>query len=327
MLRRRDVLCQAVGCLALASVGRAYAEEGFPSRQITLVVPFAAGGPTDSVARFAASAISESLGKSVIVENRPGGSTLIASRAVARAEPDGYTLMAFDISCVVAPHLFNFDIDVLNDFKAVGQSVKSQLLLIVSPTLSTPTIADFIKLAKQKPEAITIGHPGIGATPHVAAITFMKAAGINPLLVSYRGQANATNDLLGGQISALFTAVPLGVGLAKSGKAQVLGVTGAKRISALPDVPTFDEAGIRMTGFEGGSWYGIVAPAKTPDDVIAKLNAALNKLGEDKEVRAKLDALGLEPSPGTPQAFQSLIQNQYRYWGEMLRSAGVASEK
>jgi tripartite-type tricarboxylate transporter receptor subunit TctC len=310
----------------MAGGGGANAEDEatrFPSRQITLIVPFAAGGPTDSVARFVASRLTESLGKPVIVENRPGGSTSIASNAVARAAPNGYTLMAVDISFVVAPHLSNLGVDVLRDFKSVGQSAKSQLLLIVSPALSTHTVADFIKLVQAKPEAVTIGHPGIGTTPHVAAITFMNAARINPLLVSYRGQAAAINDLLGGQISALFAAVPLGAGLAKNGKVQVLGLTGAKRISALPDVPTFDESGIRMTGFEGGSWYGIVAPAKTPDDVVAKLNTALNKIADDKEVKEKLVALGLEPSISTPQEFQALIQDQYTYWGKMLRPAGV----
>lgn len=326
MIKRRDFLLQAAGGLAavsMAGTGGAYAEEAFPSRQITIIVPFGAGGPTDAVARFVAAKLSDNLGKPVIVENRPGGSTSIASTAVARAAPDGYTLMAVDISFAVAPHLSNVGVDTLKDFRSVGQSVKSQLLLIVSPNLSTPTVADFIKLAKAKPESISIGHPGVGTTPHVAAVTFMKAAGINPLLVSYRGQAAATNDLLGGQISAIFTAVPLGAGLAKSGKAQALGVTGVKRLGALPDVPTFGERGIKMTGFDGGSWYGLVAPAKTPDAVIAKLNAALNKFAVDKEARDKLEALGLEPNVGTPEAFQTLIGDQYKYWGDMLRPAAA----
>jgi putative tricarboxylic transport membrane protein len=310
---------------------KAQAENGpeqFPTRQILVIVPFAAGGPTDIVARFVASKLADYLGKPVIVENRPGGSTSIAATAVARAIPDGYALLAVDISVVVAPHLSsNFESSILRDFRSVGETVRSQLLLIVSPALSTPNIADFIKLAKAKPGNIAIGHPGIGTTPHVAAITFMKAANVNPLLVSYRGQAAATADLLSGQISALFTAVPLGTSLAKSGKVLVLGVTGKSRISALPDVPTFEESGIRMTGFENGSWYGIVAPAKTPDDVVAKLNTALNKIAADKEAKEKLIALGLEPSLSTPQEFQALLQDQYYNWGKILSSAGLTEKK
>jgi len=333
IINRRDVLCQVAGSVSaslIAGTCRARAEdEGkrFPSRQITFIVPFAAGGPTDIVARFVAARLAESLGSPVIVENRPGGSTSIASAAVARALPDGHTLMAVDISVVVAPHLSNFGIDILKSFRAVGQSAKSQLLLMVSPALSTPTVADFIELAKAKVEGITIGHPGIGTTPHVAAITFMKATQINPLLVSYRGQAAANNDLLSGQISALFAAVPLAVGLAQSGKVQVLGVTGTKRIGALPGVPTFGESGIRMTGFEDGSWYGVVAPAKTPDGIVTKLNMALNRIAEDNEAKEKLIALGLEPTVSTPQEFQGLIEDQYTYWGKLLGPADTIAKE
>jgi len=333
MIRRRDILHRAVGGLSaalLACASDAYAEEDaaqFPSRHITVIVPFAAGGPTDSIARVVAAGLGEALGKQVIVENLPGASTSIAAKTVARAVPDGYTLMAVDISFAVTPHIFsNLGVDPLKDFKAVGHSAKSQFLLIVSPALSTPTIADFIKLANTKREAVTIGHTGIGTTPYVAAITFMNASGINPLLVSYRGAAEATNDLLGGQISALFSAVVMATGLAKDGKVQVLGVTGAKRISTLPDVPTFEESGIRMTGFEGGSWYGIVAPAKTPDDIVAKLNAALYKVAENKEIKERLAALGVEPSVGTPQEFQGFIETQYTNWGKVLRAAGVMAK-
>jgi tripartite-type tricarboxylate transporter receptor subunit TctC len=329
-IKRRDILRQAIGGLSaalIACASNAYAGEDaarFPSRRITLVVPFGAGGPTDSVARLVASGLSEILGTPVIVDNRPGASTSIGATAVARAIPDGYTLMAVDISFVVTPHVFpNLGVDPLKDFKPVGQSAKSQFLMVVSPALHTPTVADFVKLAKTKPEAITIGHAGIGTTPYVAAETFINATGINPVLVSYRGMAAATNDLLAGQISALFSAVTMGAGLAKEGKVKVLGVTGAKRISELPDVPTFEESGIRMTGLEGGSWYGIVAPAKTPDDIVAKLNAALNKVAEDKEIKRRLAALGVDLSVGTPQEFDALIEAQYTYWGKTLRASGV----
>jgi putative tricarboxylic transport membrane protein len=330
MISRRDALRQAVGGISAALIVRApdaHAGEDdaqFPSRFVTLVVPWGAGGPPDTIARIIASGLSKSIGQPVIISNRPGASSAIASRDVAGATPDGYTLMQVDITFAVAPHMFpNMRVDPLKDFQPVGQTAKSEFVLMVSPALSTPTIADFVKLAKAKQKGIMIGHSGIGTTPYLAAITFMKAAGIDPLLVSYRTIARATNDVISGQISAVFSAASMAAGLAKSGKVQVLGVTGAERIGALPEVPTFKEKGIRMTGFEAGSWYGIVAPAKTPDEIIAKLNAALNKLGEDNEIKGRLASLGAELRLSSPQGFKALIASQYQYWGETLRSANV----
>jgi tripartite-type tricarboxylate transporter receptor subunit TctC len=330
MIARRKILGLAIAA-GLVQLPGAQAQDDaaqFPSRQVTLVVPFAAGGPTDSIGRLVASKLSEVLGKPVIVENRPGGSTSIASRAVAQASPDGHTLMAVDISHMVSPHIVaSYGVDMLRDFRPIGESGRSQLVLIVSPALGVSSVADLVKLARSKPEAVTIGHPGVGTTPHVAAITFMSATGLNSLLVSYRGQAAATTDLLGGQLSALFTAVPLAAGLAKDGKVHALGVTGPRRLSQLPDVPTFEETGIRIPGFEKGSWYGLVAPAKTPDGIVAKLAAALGKVAEDPELRKRLAALGVEPSVGTPQEFQALMESQFAFWGKTLQAAGVKQDQ
>lgn len=333
MIRRRDILRQAVGGLSATLIARtnAYAvtdPERFPSRYITLLVPWGPGGPPDSIARVVAFGLSETLGKPVIVDNRPGASTSIAATAVARAVPDGYTLMQVDMSFAVTPHIFsNIRVDPLKDFKPVGLSAKSEFVLIASPALSTPTIADFIKLAKTQQQAITIGHSGIGSTPHLAAITFIKATGINPLLVPYRTIAQATEDVLTGQISALFSAEAMAIGLANSGKIKVLGVTGDKHAAELPDVPTFKEAGIEMAGFENGSWYGIVAPANTPDDIISKLNAALTTIAKTAELKQKLAASGAELRVDTPQEFSDLIAAQYAYWKNTLRAAGVTPQE
>jgi tripartite-type tricarboxylate transporter receptor subunit TctC len=328
-MRRRDVLWGAAGGISAALIAsdRGYAApeiSQFPSRFITLVVPWGPGGPPDVIARIIASRLSEVLGQPIIVDNRPGASSSIAALDVARAVPDGYTLLHVDISLVVAPHLFsNMRVDPLVDFRPVGQSARSQFVLIVSPNLSTPTVGDFVKLAKTKSEAVTIGHSGIGTTPHLAAITFTKATGINPLLVSYRTIAQAADDVMAGQISAIFSAAAQGIGLAKGGKVQVLGVTGTARLDELPNVPTFGESGITMTGFENGSWYGIVAPAKTPNETVDKINRALRSVGEDKKVQGILAAAGAQLSLGTPEEFRTLIASQYTYWGDMLQTAGV----
>jgi tripartite-type tricarboxylate transporter receptor subunit TctC len=322
----------AAGLIAVtlvAGVGAAHAQHAasFPSRNITLIVPFAAGGPPDAVARVVAAEMGKTLGKPVIVENRPGASTSLAATTVARAPPDGHTLMAVDISFAVTPHIAsNLGVDPLKDFKVVGQSAKSVFALIVSQSLSTPTVADFVRLAKDKPDTVKIGHTGVGTTPHLAAVTFMQATGTDPMLVPYRALADATTNVAGGHISAVFSAASTAISLAKEGRVQVLGVTGNKRASILPDVPTFAENGIRMTGFEDGSWYGIVAPAGTPDDIVAKLNDALNQAADDKGAREKLAAAGLELAGSTPQAFRDFIAAQHAYWGATLRAAGVKPE-
>jgi tripartite-type tricarboxylate transporter receptor subunit TctC len=324
----RSVLAAILGC-SVAWVSNAAAEDAaqFPSRNITLIVPFGAGGPPDSIARVVAAGLSENLGKPVIVENRPGASTGIAANAVARAAPDGHTLMAVDISFAVTPHIAsNLGVDPFKDFKPVGLSAKSVFTLLASPALHAPTLADFLKLAKAKGEDIEIGHTGVGTTPHLAAVTFIKAAGIAPLLVPYRTVSEATNNVIAGHISAVFSAASTAIGLAGQNKVNILGVTGTKRLGALPDTPTFQENGIKMVGFEGGSWYGIVAPAGTPDPIVAKLNAALAKTVRNENMKQKLMAAGIELSSSTPEEFGTFIHTQYTYWGETLRAAGIKPE-
>jgi tripartite-type tricarboxylate transporter receptor subunit TctC len=315
-----------MGCLASEARAQEPAAQ-FPSRDITLIVPFGAGGPPDSVARVVAAGLSKSLGKPVIVENRVGASTAIAARAVARAEPDGYTLMAVDISYAVTPHIVaNLGVDPFKDFRPVGLSAKSVFTLLASPSLGTPTMAEFLKLAKERGQDIKVGHTGIGTTPHLAAMTFIRATGINPLLVPYRTIGDATNNVVAGHISATFSAASTAIGLGNERKADVLGVTGSQRLKALPSTPTFAEAGVTMTGFEGGSWYGLVAPAGTPDAVVAKLNAALRETVRDEATRERLAALGLELNGSSPEEFGAFVKAQYAYWGETLRAAGIEPE-
>jgi tripartite-type tricarboxylate transporter receptor subunit TctC len=328
-MKRRDFL-RVTACglsAAFAGVTDRYAAaetEQFPSHYITLVVPFGAGGPPDVIARIVAAKLGDVLGKPVVVDNRVGASSSLAATDVARSPADGYTLLLADMSFVVAPHIFaNMRVNPLTDFAPVGQSAKSQFALMVSPNLDTPTLADFIKLAKAKGDGITIGHAGIGTTPHLAAITFTKATGISPLLIAYRAITQAADDLLAGQISGYFSAAAQGIGLAKSGKVRVLGITGDTRLKELPDVPTFRESGITMTGFENGSWYGIVAPAKTPEDVIAKLSAALNSLADAQETKDALVKIGAQLNVGTPEEFATFIKTQYAFWGDTLQAAGV----
>ena len=220
-IAKRLLLLGMMSCAVTWSVG-ALAQDAvaqFPTRNITLIVPFGAGGPPDSIARVVAAGLSQNLGKPVIVENRPGASTALAANAVARAPADGYTLMAVDISFAVTPHIAsNLGVDPFKDFKPVGLSAKSVFTLLAAPALHTPTMADFLKAAKAKGEDIKIGHTGVGTTPHLAAVTFIKATGIAPLLVPYRTVAEATNNVIAGHISAVFSAASTAIGLASENK-------------------------------------------------------------------------------------------------------------
>ena len=328
-LASRLIRAGLFACVILASSAASAQETAaqFPSRDITLIVPFGAGGPPDVIARVVAAGLSQNLGKPVIVENRPGANTALAEKAVARAAPDGYTLMAIDISFTVTPHIAsNLGVDPFKDFRPVGLSAKSVFTLVAAPTLGTRTIADFLTLAKQKGQEIKIGHTGVGTTPHLAAMTFIKATGINPLLVPYRTVTEATTNVLAGEISAVFSAASTAVGLANDQRASVLGVTGSQRLKSLPSIPTFEEAGIKMTGFEDGSWYGVAAPAATPDAIVAKLNAALRATVENQATRDRLAALGVALSGDTPEEFGAFLKSQYGYWGDTLRAAGIEPE-
>jgi tripartite-type tricarboxylate transporter receptor subunit TctC len=318
-----------LACIAICApdVRAQEAAAQFPSREITLIVPFGAGGPPDVIARVVAAGLGKSLGRPVIVENRPGASTAIAAKAVARAAPDGYTLMAVDISFAVTPHIAsNLGVDPFKDFRPVGLSAKSVFTLLASPSLGTPTMAEFLKLAKAKGQDVKIGHTGVGTTPHLAAMTFIAATGINPLLVPYRTVGEATNNVIAGEISAVFSAASTAIGLGNENRAYVLGVTGSQRLKGLPNAPTFEEAGIKMTGFEGGSWYGVAAPAATPDAIVAKLNAALLETVQNKETRDRLAALSVELSGSTAEEFGTFVKAQYAYWGHTLRAAGIQPE-
>ena len=301
------------------------ADAAFPSHPILLVVPFGAGGPPDTVARVVANGMSKALGRTVVVENRAGASGVIAARSVMHAEPDGYTLLAVDVSFAVTPFVVTGQsFDPRTDFKPIGQSATSQMALMASRSLNTPTLAAFIDLIKAKGEAVKIGHAGVGTTPFLAAVAFDNAAQVKPLLVPYRAITEATINLLGGQISGVFSALSNAV--ANQGSVDVLAVTGAARAAALPDVPTFAEKGLPIAGFDAGSWYGVVAPAATPDSVVATLNGALAKALADPEAKTALAAAGVALHGGASGEFRELIAAQYSAWGALLPAAGVARE-
>lgn len=299
----------------------------YPSRTIKIVVAFPPGGGPDVLARIIASGLERRLGKPVIVENMPGASGALAARSTARAAADGYTLQFTEMSFVVARHVTaNFGVDPLKDFTPIGWTAVSPFSLIASAAIPATNVSDFVALAKARPDEVLIGHSGIGTTPHLGAVSFSKAAGIEPRLISYRGIVNAMNNAMSGIISGLFSASSAAVSASGNDKLRVLAVTGEKRMPQLPNIPTFGESGITMRGFEIGAWFGLVAPAGTPTEIAQKINAALNDMTNDQAAKTRFTAVGAEFRSGSQKEFADFLVAQDALWGKTLSDLGVKPE-
>ena len=301
--------------------------DSYPSRNITLIVPIAAGGPTDLVARVVAEPMAQILGKPIVIENRPGAGTSLGAAAAAKAAPDGYTLLGVDISLTVMPLIVaNLSYDPMRDLKPVGMTARSVLTLVVDPKLPMRSAKELVEFARKNPDEIKVGHSGIGTAPHLAALALMQSTSTRMLLVAYRGAALAAQDVVAGHISMLMTAPSTTIALTQDGKLRMLGITGTQRLTALPDVATLAEQGIELDGLEAGVWFGIAAPAGLRPDITAKLNAAINKAVQDQTVRDKLAKVDIIAQGGTPEALAELIQRQAATWAATLKKAGVKPE-
>ena len=309
----------------MAFAAGAAAQGAFPGRPVSMVVGFAPGGGTDTASRIIAKKLAENIGQSVSVENKPGAGGNIATDLVAKAVPDGSTILLGSVgSLTVAPHLVSkLPYDPLKDLAPITMAVVFPNVLVVHPSLGANTLADFVRLAKEKPGTINFGSSGIGGAGHLAGELFAMAAKINIVHVPYKGGGPAVADLLGGQIPAVF-ATPASAGAhVKAGKIRALAVTGATRSPYLPDVPTIAESG--YPGYEATNWYAYVAPAKTPPDVLARWNQELVKVLSDPAVREQLLGHGLEPMPGTADALAKYMQREYETWGRVVKEAKITA--
>lgn len=287
----------------------------YPSRNITLVVAFPPGGPPDVVARIVAPMVGDILGKPIVVENRPGASTTIAASSVARAEPDGHTLLTADLSLVVSPFVVpTVTYDPTKDFKLIVQTARTGVTMVIDPNTPNKTVADLVAAAKKDPASIKAAHTGIGTPPHLGLISFLQATGTEVLQVPYKGSALAIQDIVAGHITLLCTGPSTSISLAKEGKVRMLATTGTKRLAELPDVPTFAESGVDMGGMKGGQYFGLAVPAATPDTIVDKINAAVNKTLQDPTIRQKLEAVAFEPVGGTAAEFSAFFKDQFTYW-------------
>jgi tripartite-type tricarboxylate transporter receptor subunit TctC len=290
-----------------------------------MVVGFAPGGGTDIAARIIARKLAENIGQPVVVENRTGAGGNIATDLVAKAAPDGYTILLGSVgSLTVAPHMVaKLPYDPLRDLAPITMAVVFPNVLIVHPSVPAQSLADFVKLARDKPGNISYGSSGIGGAGHLAGALFGMVAKIDIVHVPYKGGEPAVRDLLGGQIAAVF-ATPASSGAhIKAGKARALAMTGRTRSPAFPEVPTIAESG--FPGYEATNWYAYVAPAKTPKEIIARWNQELVKVLSAPEVREQLLAHGLEPMPGTAEELAKYIEREHATWGRVVKEAGITA--
>jgi tripartite-type tricarboxylate transporter receptor subunit TctC len=301
--------------------------QDYPTRPIRLVVAFAAGGTTDFVARLAANKLKTLLGQSVIVENKPGANGAIAAESVAKADPDGYTLFFSTAGALSINPAMRADLPYapLRDFAPVGMVARNTVLLAINSTLKIETAQEFIALAKEKPGAITVAITGVGAISHLAIELLQASAGIKLLYVPYRGAAGALTDLISGQLNAMSAEVPVLLPLINSGKVRIIGVSAQARSNALPDVPTFSELG--YPDVIADNWSGIMAPARTPPAVIARLNNAINAAVSDLDVRRKLTESGVSPLSGTPGDLADLIRSETARWSKVVKERGIHGER
>ncbi len=298
---------------------------GFPNRPVKMIVGFAAGGSTDVAARIVAQKMSEVLGQSVLVENRPGASGLLAAEDVVKSPPDGYTLMmASQTVLAVAPRLYRkATVDPIKDFAPVAYCGASPLVLVVNPSFPAHTTSEVIAMAKAQPGKIIFGTGGAGTTPHIASEMFQYAAGIKMTHVPYRGEAGAINDLVAGQIPAMFANLSAIMGQLKAGTVRAIAVTSPQRSPLAPDVPTVAET---LPGFSAETWFGLIAPAGTPHDVIAKLNAAAQQALASADTKKHYADLGMTNSGAggtTPEQLGAYMKSEVVKWAKVIKDANI----
>jgi len=312
--------------LALLAASPAHAQQNFPSRPITLIVGFAAGGATDTAARIIARKLSENLGQSVIVDNRAGAGGNIAHQQIATATPDGYTILLGSVGpLAVAPHLVkDLPYDPQKDIAPLTMGVVFPNVLVVHPAVPAKTLQEFVALAKAQPGKLEYGSTGVGSAGNLAGELLKQRAGIDLTHVPYKGGGAAMPDILGGRITSYWSPPSTVLPHIHTGKLRALAVTGLARAPTLPDVPTIAESG--YPGFEATNWYAFVAPGKTPPEILDRWNRELVKVLNSPDIREKLLEHGLEPRPGTREELAAYIRKESDTWGRVIKAANIKAD-
>jgi tripartite-type tricarboxylate transporter receptor subunit TctC len=308
----------------LPVAGLASAQAPYPSKMIRLILPYAPGGSTSAVARLLGHQLTESWGQQVLVDNRPGGNTMIGSEALVKAPPDGYTLLMVTSTHTINPSVLKTPYDAVKDFAPVTTLTRSPFGLVVHPSLPVRSVRELIALAKARPDQIDYASSGVGTANHLAVELFGMLAGIRLHHIPYKGGGPAMNELLGGQVQVHMN-VPVNlIPNIKAGRIRGLAVTGDARLDALPDVPTFREAG--LPGFDLSNWNGLLAPAGTPERVVDKLATEVARILQLPDMRAKLLAQGQTPWSSTPEQFAVLIRSEVERFAQVVKRANIKPE-
>lgn len=321
-LERRRLLLGTLAALAMTIPGQAAETSSWPSRPLRMIVPFPPGGPTDIVARVLAERMSRELGQAVVVENRPGANGNIGNEAAAKAEPDGYTVLYNTSSIALSPALYaRLPYDALRDLAPVVQTATIPLVLAVNAALPVRDVQGFVEHLRARPRELSYGSAGNGNVTHLAAFMLLRAQGLEAVHVPYRGSAPALTDAAAGRVQFLTDTVNSALPLIRDGRLRALAVTSPRRIAPLPEVPTLAET--LMPGFEVGAWQGMMVPARTPPEVIRRLNAAAMAALADGGVRARLAEQGTEPLGGTPEEYGRILRAETERWGAVIAESGV----
>jgi tripartite-type tricarboxylate transporter receptor subunit TctC len=301
------------------------ADEKWPTKPIKIIVPYAPGGGADAVIRALTERLGERLGQPVVVENRPGASGYIGAKAVATASPDGYTLLlGFDGSLVVAPHLIKAPFDALNDLTPITKINDATLILAAYPSIPAKSLRELIEYSKAHPTPLGFGSSGPGTTPHLAGELLALQSGARLQHVPYKGGGQAVTDVVGGQVPLIYTVIPTIAGFTKDGRLRAIAVSSAKRTAVLPDVPTMIESG--LPGFEVSSWYGLLAPARTPRDIVERLQREVSAVIQLPEIRERYQKSGFEPVGNKPEEFAQQISADSARWGKLVKDMNLRIE-
>jgi tripartite-type tricarboxylate transporter receptor subunit TctC len=327
LLRRRALVAFGLWAFAQAA-GIGAAAETYPARPVTIVAPYAAGGGADLIARLLAQKLTERLGQSFVVENRLGAGGVIAASSVAKAAPDGYTLFAgASTQLAIQPTLYKaLPYDAARDFAPIALVAGVPFILIVDPSLGVNSVTDLVRLAKQKPGALTYGSSGVGGTPHLFTVLFQTLTGTEMTHVPYKGTAQAILDVVAGRVPLMFTDLAPALGFVRDGKVRALGISSTTRFAGLPDVPPLAEADV--PGFDAVAWLMLVAPAGTPDAIVEKLAGDVKAIMAAPEVRQRFVELGNLPLDSAPPAeLRGYVKAEIARWGDIVRRAGLAGSE
>ena len=320
-MRASPILVAAIASTGLAAVHSTSFAQTYPAKPVRIVVPFAPGGGVDVTARILAQQLSQRAGQSFVVENRTGASGIIGVEYVAKAAPDGYTLLVgSQTTQAVVPAMYKVSYDTARDFAGITEIARSPLLIVIHPLLPVKTVADLIKLAKTHPGQLTFGAAS-GGTPHLAGELFKLTAKVDLLFVPYKGEGPALADAMGGQISMVFSNLPVALPMAQSGKLRGIAVTSAQRVSMAQDIPTVAESG--LPGYEAFTWFGFFAPGVTPHDIVATLNAESAAALNAPATKEKMLGQGLFVTANAPDAFNDFVKKEIVRWGKIVKDANV----